>query len=412
MRFDGVNDYVYISDNDLFNVDEITIEAYFKYLGLTGNYQQIVGKLNYYWLLLSPSGDIYAEVRVNGVYYKLWGASVYHFEKYQLYHVVMRYQLGLLSVFVNGVLRATRTTENAPIDKVTAPIRIGTGYTSLSNVYWFNGDIAFIRVYNRPLSDSEIQYNYMNMNNPIKNGLILWLHWDSVDTVNNVWEDKSGNNNNGTIYGAQLVDIIKSSKTPLMLFPKYVLSNGRVNWGTEILSYPNTIETIVRGLFTLKSSRVDVATQTIFDTWKLYVEENTLKFSRNNGETIDTITTIDPNRIYHIVLAIDSNTVNIFIDGELVFSKTYTTTLNYDFYLDALSVEGNVSMLRVYAKLLTDSEVQYNYKYYTIGIYVREPLIYCDSNSIDTSAGKWYDKEQYRDGDIQSGVKEALLKTI
>jgi hypothetical protein len=67
-------------------------------------------------------------------------------------------------------------------------------------------------IYSRALSDSEIQYNYNNPNNPITNGLVLWLQADPKYVSGNTWLDLSGYNNNGTIYGAQLVQL---EKTPL-----------------------------------------------------------------------------------------------------------------------------------------------------------------------------------------------------
>ena len=83
-----------------------------------------------------------------------------------------------------------------------------------------HGYIAFVRIYNRALSDSEITHNYYFPNDPVRDGLVLWLHWDSIDIENGIWYDKSGYDNHGTIYGATLVDIIKS--------PTRILSPTRI----------------------------------------------------------------------------------------------------------------------------------------------------------------------------------------
>jgi len=99
------------------------------------------------------------------------------------------------------------------IGEATSTTNIGTpvAYTEYkiakSYDYPYKGYIAFIRIYNRALSDSEILHNYYNPDNPITNGLVLWLHWDSIDDVNGKWVDKSGYGNDGVIYGARKVFI-------------------------------------------------------------------------------------------------------------------------------------------------------------------------------------------------------------
>jgi len=77
-----------------------------------------------------------------------------------------------------------------------------------------------VLLYSRPLTDEEILWNYNNPDNPVRRGLVLWLHWDSIDPAKGVWYDKSGYGNHGKIYGATLVKIVKS--------PRRVLTPARV----------------------------------------------------------------------------------------------------------------------------------------------------------------------------------------
>jgi len=65
--------------------------------------------------------------------------------------------------------------------------------------YFMVGDVAFLRFYNRVLSYAELLHNLLNYHNPLRNGLVLWLH-DKI--VGDTWQDESGLGNNGTIYGA------------------------------------------------------------------------------------------------------------------------------------------------------------------------------------------------------------------
>jgi hypothetical protein len=70
-------------------------------------------------------------------------------------------------------------------------------------------------IYSRILSETEISWNYVNPDNPIRNGLVLWLraHPDYIKDIDGdgvlEWIDLSGFNNHGKIYGATLVKLIR-----------------------------------------------------------------------------------------------------------------------------------------------------------------------------------------------------------
>ena len=91
---------------------------------------------------------------------------------------------------------------------------------------YYPATFTFARAYSRALSDSEIQWNYQNPDKPIRNGLVLWLQADPqyIKDIDNdgvlEWIDLSGYNNHGKIYGAQLVQLIKT--------PSRVLKPARV----------------------------------------------------------------------------------------------------------------------------------------------------------------------------------------
>jgi hypothetical protein len=88
--------------------------------------------------------------------------------------------------------------------------------------------VSIMMIYSRALSDSEILWNYNNPDNPIRNGLVLWLRADPAyikdidgDGVLE-WVDLSGYGNHGKIYGARLVQLIKSylrTLKPLRVLP-------------------------------------------------------------------------------------------------------------------------------------------------------------------------------------------------
>jgi len=103
-----------------------------------------------------------------------------------------------IKAYVNGTLKKT-FSYTVPPAAGTNPILIGNRQNEGN---YFEGSIYLILIYNRALSDTEIQQIYNDPLNPPTDGLALWLAPDSVDTANDKWTDKSGQGNDGTIYGA------------------------------------------------------------------------------------------------------------------------------------------------------------------------------------------------------------------
>ncbi|MEM2294605.1 MAG: LamG domain-containing protein [Nitrososphaerota archaeon] len=98
-------------------------------------------------------------------------------------------------LYVNGDLIATGSAYTGPIPSTTYDVLIGNNPT---NSRQFHGIIDDVRIYNRALSGDEIKAIY-ERDELIKDGLVLYL--DFTEYEGNIAYDKSGNNNNGTIYG-------------------------------------------------------------------------------------------------------------------------------------------------------------------------------------------------------------------
>jgi len=114
------------------------------------------------------------------------------------------------AIYINGNATATNSfPANNPIFSDANHV-IAIGAASVRGLEPFYGFIAQALIYSRALSDSEIQYNYQNPDNPITNGLVLWLQADPKYVKSNTWIDLSGYGNNGTIYGAQLMQLEKT----------------------------------------------------------------------------------------------------------------------------------------------------------------------------------------------------------
>ena len=110
------------------------------------------------------------------------------------HHFLVRYDGSKIELIDNSNVIAYKSYTYGVYDYGERLLRIGQ---------YFQGFIGFVRIYNRALSDSEIEWNFENPYEPVSDGLVLWLLMDEGE--GDVVYDKSGNGNDGTIYGAEWV---------------------------------------------------------------------------------------------------------------------------------------------------------------------------------------------------------------
>lgn len=75
------------------------------------------------------------------------------------YYIFATYTNKILNAYINGILAATITNTNDPLDN-SSPVYIGVWYNDLVSNNFFTGRIAQTQVYNRALSASEVLQNY------------------------------------------------------------------------------------------------------------------------------------------------------------------------------------------------------------------------------------------------------------
>jgi len=204
MYFDGVDDYVAVPDGIIpYDSMNWTVMAWVAPV-FTGNVIYYQGasmgelSLNTYWIQAKlPDGAWYGTPGYSGP------AVVFT-------HVAgVRYNGTSLLFYVNGSQVGSASIPAYNLFETP-------GYNSSIGSYnrgagsFFMGYIYNVLIYNFALSQSQIQYNMMVPDNPIREGLLLWLKADPAYISGNTWYDLSGNGNSGTIYGATLIQLIPS----------------------------------------------------------------------------------------------------------------------------------------------------------------------------------------------------------
>jgi hypothetical protein len=213
--FDGVDDYVRVPSSPLLNIqpgNRISIIIIANLLGWKPGYpvgviidKRTEQQANYNWEYTSSS--MFMRVHAGG---SLWLIDVSH-SLGVWNHYAMVLNGSWLGGYLNGILKAYRS--DVPLSQGnTQDLFIGSNIGVSFNM---KGYIAQVLIYSRVLSDSEIQWNYLYPDNPVRNGLVLWLKADPqyIKDIDNdgilEWLDLSGYNNHGKIYGAMLVQLVK-----------------------------------------------------------------------------------------------------------------------------------------------------------------------------------------------------------
>ncbi len=175
LSFDGVNDLVTIADAASLDLTTgMTMEAWINPNTINGWETVILKETNgelAYALYADNNGNDTGGPRRPGSWIRQGGASYYTLGTTQITinqwtHLAATYDGAVLRLYVNGV-QAGSLSRTGSINTTSNPLRIGG-----NNVWseWFNGLIDEVRIYNRALTQAEIQ---TDMNTPIGSPLHL-----------------------------------------------------------------------------------------------------------------------------------------------------------------------------------------------------------------------------------------------
>jgi hypothetical protein len=231
MYFDGIDDYVL---NAGFNWSVLqggyTIVLWLNAVDRDGHIvRHYITPQGYYYIAYSSAykrlSVLSRSTDTNELY--IADQSTYKNQPNVFNYAVLTWDTALGCWYANGVP-----------DRCVSDLRTGKGiaYTGfyIGRPYgapWYCGYIFQLLIYSRVLSGSEIAWNYNNPDNPVRNGLVLWLqaHPAYIKDIDGdgvlEWIDLSGFNNHGKIYGAQLVELVKTAKR--VLTPARVLRATR-----------------------------------------------------------------------------------------------------------------------------------------------------------------------------------------
>jgi hypothetical protein len=166
LSFDGSNDYATIEANSSFQLGNgYTLCAWVKASNNPGNYAGICGTFD-----VIPSAyfgsNFSIQPSTQTFYFLVGGSSTYYIPALTTYTIGQWYYLiGTISgaeckFYINGTLNTTYTQPSASsAPGATTKFKMGRFYQNTDN-YYFNGNIATCKFYNRALTAQEIQQNF------------------------------------------------------------------------------------------------------------------------------------------------------------------------------------------------------------------------------------------------------------
>ena len=298
------------------------------------------------------------------------------------YHVTCTFDRTLgtenLKIFQNSVRLAT-VNKNTAFTGNVLDVIIGAITTS---DYMMRGYISEVQVYNRALTEDEINYAYLHPNNPKRRGLVMSLVQTSIDKpAAGTWKDVSPQTgNNGTITNATTSKYPAISAGRNALFFPTAAGSDRVDCGNGASLDPN-----VTGLISIEcwmkmnprlsfiqplSKHNGVATG-----WFIQWEGGAKTFSMG-GNAVRVITSVPLNLNYewlHITCTytLGAATGKIYINGIDKTAASIASAIgnpainlivgNYSASLIYSPIGGFMHSARLYNRILTAAEVKYNF---------------------------------------------------
>lgn len=284
------------------------------------------------------------------------------------YFIVYNDNNDQVKFFVDGVLKEVKTIAlNTTIGKCRIGSHVGNGA-------YFNGKLSDVRIYNRTLSDEEINLLYSSYNpqtggDSLQKGLVLDMPLTSqyVKTETSgsqVVTDKTPSGNDGKNYGAsinedstifnginQYIDILSVNKPQLE--PSSITVSSWINMDLDAST--------IRHIFLTK-----------WNGYSFEIEGNTrIPYLRLAGlGDIRSTKAITLGKWHHLVGSYDPiSGGTLYLDGELVGSMvphgniihSIGSPLNIGRYVGGVYFKGNISNVRIYSRSLPEDEVKLLY---------------------------------------------------
>ena len=162
LTFNGSSTYATAPENSLFNTDTLTIECWARTSSINQNgffFEKGTVNSQYAIFIEGTQIKIRTSTGISGVADLQFTAASY-IQANVWFLVTASYNNGLKRFYINGVLLGTQTvTGGFTINASGMSIGAYGGFSGAKS-YYYSGDIANVKFYNRVLTDAEVSQNY------------------------------------------------------------------------------------------------------------------------------------------------------------------------------------------------------------------------------------------------------------
>ena len=385
--FDG-DDYIQVEDSTSFSINTISISTWINPTRRSeGNNYTIISQLGSHWgsdnssfdLHIYEDGTISFALRKSGDAYGLQRHSLSVIEANNWYHVCGVYDGNDIYVYINGVLE--NGFYDGPLsgnmNNSDTPITIGKNYYSAWEFPYY-GTMDNIRIYNRALSESEIQELYYE-GNDLNSGLVAYYPFNG--NANDTSE--SANANDGIEFGEISYEAGKIEEAAsfngindyiTIGYNDDITSTNKISISAwiKINNIPSNKVAIISGHYG-NNNGYD-------DPFYLGIEsDGSIKFSvehsNQDGSSIVSNSQISTKQWFHVVAIYDyslsANNQKLFINSTQESYADFNKTLSpysHDISIGAeithyspiqrYVIDGLIDEVRIYNRALSESEIQ------------------------------------------------------
>lgn len=160
--FDNSNDKITIPNSSVFNhTSELTIESWVRFDGNSNDFIFEKGNVNTQYSLFSHGSDIVFRTKHasdSGYDTLSPSKSTAGITNGQWHHIVGSWDGSTKRIYVDGILKGSKSKSGA-LTTTSQGAAIGA-FGGTSSGYYFGGEIASVRIYNKGLSASEVAKNF------------------------------------------------------------------------------------------------------------------------------------------------------------------------------------------------------------------------------------------------------------
>jgi len=295
--------------------------------------------------------------------------------RHQWNHVVWTFDGSYIRWYLNGVLDKTSSIYSLGLLSISS--YIGIGAESNSNYgRMLDGYVSDCKIYNRPLSATEVLKNYSesktfynNLPNIVTNGLQLYLDADVYSSYigsGTTWTDLSGNSFNGTL---SLGPTFSSSD------PKCLNFDGVDDYSISSvlnIAASSTVTIWIRSANYNNKIPISINGDVYGSGPNIFFYNSTINWNIGDGGANPFTNSYYPDGNWHYIVVTNdaSSDAKLYIDGVLIGTAAYINTVSSttnNFWIGRFhgdnnyTIAANIAQVKLYTRALSDVEVLQNY---------------------------------------------------